>query len=149
MSKIELNKKDIENLLPHREPMLLIDKLTNIVKLKSATAIMYVKKNGFYVQGHFPGNPIVPGVILIEAMGQAAGILGFKTMEKTPDEGSIYVIAGVDKARFRQRVLPGDDVDIFSKVLGSTRGIWKFECYAEVGGKLVCSANILCAERKK
>ena len=112
-------------------------------------ARMHIKDNDIFLEGHFPGNPIVPGVILIEAMGQAAGILGFKTMEKTPDEGSIYVIAGVDKARFRQRVLPGDDVDIFSKVLGSTRGIWKFECYAEVGGKLVCSANILCAERKK
>ena len=82
-------------------------------------------------------------------MGQASGILGFKTMNKTPEDGSIYVIAGVDKARFRQRVLPGDKVDIFSKVLGNTRGIWKFECYSEVNGKLVCSANILCAERKK
>ena len=91
----------------------------------------------------------MPGVILIEAMGQASGILGFKTMNKTPEEGSIYVIAGVDKARFRQRVLPGDKVDLFSKVIGSTRGIWKFECFAEVKGKLVCSANILCAERKK
>jgi len=142
-------KADVMKYLPHREPFLFIDEVISLYEGDRIHARMHINDNDIFLEGHFPGNPIVPGVILIEAMGQAAGILGFKTMKKTPDEGSIYVIAGVDKARFRQRVLPGDDVDIFSKVLGSTRGIWKFECYAEVGGKLVCSANILCAERKK
>ena len=144
-----LSRNQILKYLPHRDPFLFIDEVFSLEEGSNIHAVMYVKNDSVFLEGHFPGNPIVPGVILIEAMGQASGILGFKTMDKTPEEGSIYVIAGVDKARFRQRVLPGDKVDIFSKVLGSTRGIWKFECFAEVNGKLVCSANILCAERKK
>ena len=144
-----LSRNQILKYLPHRDPFLFIDEGVSLEEGSNIHAVMYVKNDSVFLEGHFPGNPIVPGVILIEAMGQASGILGFKTMDKTPEEGSIYVIAGVDKARFRQRVLPEDKVDIFSKVLGSTRGIWKFECFAEVNGKLVCSANILCAERKK
>ena len=91
---------------------------------------------------------IFPGVIIIEALGQASGILGFVKMNKTPDEGSIYVLAGVDKVRFRKRVRPGDTLDIYSKVLGEKRGIWKFDCRAELDKELVCSAIILCADRK-
>ena len=144
-----LSGEEILKYLPHRDPFLFIDEVISLEEGDNIHAVMHVRDENVFLEGHFPGNPIVPGVILIEAMGQASGILGFKTMNKTPEEGSIYVIAGVDKARFRQRVLPGDKVDIFSKVLGSTRGIWKFECFAEVNGKLVCSANILCAERKK
>ena len=144
-----LARDEILKYLPHRDPFLFIDEVISIEEGNNIHASMNIKDGDVFLEGHFPENPIVPGVILIEAMGQASGILGFKTMGKTPEEGSIYVIAGVDKARFRQRVLPGDKVDIFSKVLGSKNGIWKFECFAEVNGKLVCSANILCAERKK
>ena len=146
---MNLNLEEIKYLIPHRDPFLFIDKVISIEEGDNIHASMNIKDDDVFLEGHFPDNPIVPGVILIEAMGQASGILGFKTMGKTPEEGSIYVIAGVDKARFRQRVLPGEKVDIFSKVLGSKNGIWKFECFAEVQGKLVCSANILCAERKK
>ena len=144
-----LSKEEVLRYLPHRDPFLFIDEVISIDEGNNIHAVMNVRHESLFLEGHFPGNPIVPGVILIEAMGQASGILGFMTMKKTPEEGSIYVIAGVDKARFRQRVLPGNRVDIFSKVIGSTKGIWKFECFAEVDGKLVCSANILCAERKK
>ena len=102
----------------------------------------------YFFNGHFPNNPIFPGVIIIEALGQASGILGFVKMNKTPDEGSIYVLAGVDKVRFRKRVRPGDTLDIYSRVLGEKRGIWKFDCRAELDKELVCSAIILCADRK-
>ena len=143
----KLNKTEIESLLPHREPMLLIDELINIKKLKSATAIINVKKDSFFVQGHFPGEPVMPGVLILEAMAQASGILGFMTMEKTPDDGSIYYFAGVDKVRFKRPVNPGDIVDFNASIISEKRGIWKFDCRAEVGGELVCEAVVLCADR--
>ena len=101
-----------------------------------------------FIKGHFPNNPIFPGVIIIEALGQASGILGFTLMNKTPEEGSIYVLAGVDKVRFRKRVRPGDNIDLYSKVISEKRGIWKFDCRAELDDELVCTATILCADRK-
>ena len=106
MSKIELDKKKIERLLPHREPMLLIDKLININPLKSATAIMYVKKNGFYVQGHFPGQPVMPGVLIIEAFGQAAAALTAHGINPKEYANKLVYLMGVDKARFRSPVIP-------------------------------------------
>ena len=93
-----LSSEDILRYLPHRDPFLFIDEVVSIEEGNKIHAAMHVKENSVFLEGHFPGNPIVPGVILIEAMGQASGILGFKTMNKTPDDGSIYVIAGVDKA---------------------------------------------------
>ena len=101
-----LSGEEIQKYLPHRDPFLFIDEVISLEEGDNIHAVMHVKDENVFLEGHFPGNPIVPGVILIEAMGQASGILGFKTMNKTPEEGSIYVIAGVDKARFRQRVLP-------------------------------------------
>ena len=121
----------------------------NINKGSDIHAIKRLTGEEDYFRGHFPNNPVMPGVIIIEALAQASGILGFQTMDKTPEEGSIYVFAGVDKVRFRRRVGPGDDIHLYSKILNEKRGIWKFECRAEVDSEIVCSATILCADRAK
>tara|TARA_B110000008_G_scaffold55934_1_gene55411 strand:+ start:950 stop:1390 length:441 start_codon:yes stop_codon:yes gene_type:complete len=140
---------DILKYLPHREPFLFVDEVLNINKGSDIHAIKRLTGEEDYFRGHFPNNPVMPGVIIIEALAQASGILGFQTMDKTPEEGSIYVFAGVDKVRFRRRVGPGDDIHLYSKILNEKRGIWKFECRAEVDNEIVCSATILCADRAK
>ena len=145
---MKITKDDIKKYLPHREPFLFIDEVIDIDINNEIHARKYISKDEYFLKGHFPDNPIFPGVIIIEALGQASGILGFMKMGKTPEEGSIYVLAGVDKVRFRRRVRPGDTIDIYSKVLGEKRGIWKFDCRAELNDELVCSAIILCADRK-
>jgi 3-hydroxyacyl-[acyl-carrier-protein] dehydratase len=145
---MQITKDDIKKYLPHREPFLFIDEVIIIDENKEIHARKYISQDAYFLEGHFPDNPIFPGVIIIEALGQASGILGFVTMGKTPEEGSIYVLAGVDKVRFRKRVRPGDTIDLYSKVLGEKRGIWKFDCRAELDNELVCSAVILCADRK-
>ena len=132
--------------LPHREPFLFIDEVIDIDLGNSIHAIKKVLPEEDYLRGHFPGNPIMPGVIIIEALAQASGILGFKTMDKTPQEGSLYVFAGVDNVRFRKRVRPGDTLHLFSKVVNVKRGIWKFDVRAEVNDELACSATIMCAD---
>ena len=102
---LSLNKKEIIDLLPHREPMLLIDELTNIKKLHSATAIVYVKKDSFFVQGHFPGQPVMPGVLIVEAFGQAAAALTASGIDKKEYENKLVFLMGVDKARDRKSVV--------------------------------------------
>ena len=123
MSKIEIDKKIIEELLPHREPMLLIDKLTNIVPLKSATAIMYVKKNGFYVQGHFPGQPVMPGVLIVEAFGQAAAALTAHGIDKKEYENKLVFLMSVDKARFRNPVIPDCELHLEIEAFGPWKSL--------------------------
>ena len=145
---MQIKKEDIKKYLPHREPFLFIDEVVSIKDDSQIHCKKLIIEEEYFLQGHFPNNPIFPGVIIIEALGQASGILGFSLMNKTPEEGSIYVLAGVDKVRFRKRVRPGDTIDIYSKVLGEKRGIWKFDCRAELNNELVCSAIILCADRK-
>ena len=145
---MKITKEDIKKYLPHREPFLFVDEVVNIDEKNGIHAKKLVSEDEYLLQGHFPDNPIFPGVIIIEALGQASGILGFVKMNKTPEEGSIYVLAGVDKVRFRKRVRPGDNIDLYSKVLEEKRGIWKFDCRAELNNEIVCSATILCADRK-
>ncbi|MAU69697.1 MAG: 3-hydroxyacyl-[acyl-carrier-protein] dehydratase FabZ [Gammaproteobacteria bacterium] len=145
---MKIKKEDIKKYLPHREPFLFIDEVVQIKENKEIHAIKLIHEDEHFLKGHFPGNPIFPGVIIIEALGQASGILGFVSMNKTPEEGSIYVLAGVDKVRFRKRVRPGDTIDLISKVVGEKRGIWKFDCRAELDNELICTATILCADRK-
>ncbi|MAQ98162.1 MAG: 3-hydroxyacyl-[acyl-carrier-protein] dehydratase FabZ [Gammaproteobacteria bacterium] len=145
---MKINKEDIKKYLPHREPFLFVDEVIEVIENKEIHATKYINEDEYFLNGHFPNNPIFPGVIIIEALGQASGILGFVSMNKTPEEGSIYVLAGVDKVRFRKRIRPGDNIDLFSRVVSEKRGIWKFDCRAELDNKLVCSATILCADRK-
>ena len=145
---MNINKDDIKKYLPHREPFLFIDEVVSIKNNEIIHAKKIIRDDEYFLEGHFPNNPIFPGVIIIEALGQASGILGFTLMNKTPEEGSIYVLAGVDKVRFRKRVRPGDTIDLYSKVVSEKRGIWKFDCKAELDTETVCTATILCADRK-
>ena len=143
------SKDDIEKYLPHRDPFLFIDEVISIEEGNKIHAAMCIRDDNVFLEGHFPNNPIVPGVILIEAMGQASGILGFKTMNKTPEEGSIYYFVGADNLRFKRPAVPGDQLVLSSKVITNKKGIWKFDCKATVEEELVSEAVILCADRPK
>ena len=141
MSMIEIDKKKIESLLPHRKPMLLIDKLINIVPLKSATAIMYVKKDGFYVQGHFPGQPVMPGVLIVEAFGQAAAALTAHGIDPKEYANKLVYLMGVDKARFRKPVLPDCELHLEIEAVRSHGRVWKYKGTAKVDGKRMADAE--------
>ena len=138
---------EIRKYLPHRYPFLLIDRVTELTEGESIVAYKNISVNEEVFQGHFPHVPVFPGVMICEAMAQACGVLGFKTMDKTPDDGSIYLFAGIDNARFKRQVVPGDQMFIEAKVVSVKRGIWKFECVAKVDGDLAASATIMCADR--
>ncbi len=140
-----MNVQEIQKYLPHRYPMLLVDRVLELELGHRILAYKNVTINESVFLGHFPGNPILPGVLIIEAMAQVSGILGFKTEEKTPDDGYLYLFAGVNDVRFRRRVIPGDRLVIESKVLSTKRHIWKFDCTASVDGELAVSAVLTCA----
>ena len=139
--KNTIDRKIIESLLPHREPMLLIDKLFNIVHLKSATAIMYVKKNSFYVQGHFPGQPVMPGVLIVEAFGQAAAALTAYGIDPKEYENKLVYLMSVDKARFRSPVLPDCELHLEIEAIRSHGRVWKYKGTAKVDGKKMADAE--------
>jgi len=138
---------EIRKYLPHRYPFLLIDRVVELEEGERILAYKNISMNEEVFQGHFPHFPVFPGVLLIEAMAQACGVLGFKTMNKTPDDGSIYLFAGIDKVRFKRQVVPGDRVFFECKIVSEKRGIWKFDCVATVDESLVTSATIMCADR--
>lgn len=143
-----MDVKEIREYLPHRYPFLLVDRVIELNLGKSIVAYKNVTVNEPFFNGHFPGHPVMPGVLILEAMAQAAGILGFKTMDKTPQDGSIYYFVGSDKLRFKRPVVPGDKLQLEAAIMSEKRGIWKFECRASVDDQLVASATILCADRK-
>ena len=132
MSEKTIDRKKIESLLPHREPMLLIDKLTDIVHLKSATAIVNVKKSSFYVQGHFPGQPGMPGVLIVEAFGQAAAALTAHGLDRSTYENKLVFLMGVEKARFRNPVLPDCKLLLKIEAIRSHGKVWKYKGEAYV-----------------
>ena len=141
MSEKEIDKKKIQSLLPHREPMLLIDKLINIVPLKSATAIMNVKKNGFYVQGHFPDQPVMPGVLIVEAFGQAAAALTAHGIDKETYENKLVYLMSVEKARFRNPVIPDCKLELKIEAIRSHGRVWKYKGEAYVNNKKMADAQ--------
>ena len=139
---------EIKKWLPHRYPFLLVDRVVELREGEYIRAYKNISINEEVFNGHFPQAPIFPGVMIIEAMAQASGILGFKTMGKTPQDGSVYLFAGADKVRFRRPVVPGDRLELEATVVSTKSGIWKFECTASVDGNRAASAVILCADRK-
>jgi len=140
---------EIREYLPHRYPFLLVDRVVEIVKGESIVAYKNTTVNEEFFNGHFPDTPVMPGVLIIEAMAQAAGILGFKTMDKKPSDGSIYYFVGSEKLRFKRPVVPGDQLRLEASIVTEKRGIWKFACKATVDGELVSSGIIICADRQK
>jgi len=145
MKPIDLN--EIKTLLPHRYPMLLVDKVIDHEPNKFLHAIKNVTINEPVFTGHFPDLAIFPGVLILEAMAQATGILGFKSTEGR-DNNEMYLFASIDKARFKQPVLPGDTMHLHVEFIKARRGMWKFYGEAKVDGKVVCSADLMCARRK-
>ena len=141
MKSNSIDKKKIENLLPHREPMLLIDKLINIVHLKSATAIVNIKKNSFFVQGHFPGQPVMPGVFVVEAFGQAAAALTAYGINPKEYENKLVYLMSVEKARFRNPIIPDCELHLDIEAVRSHGRVWKYEGVAKVSGKKMADAE--------
>ena len=137
----KLNKEQIKKLLPHRDPMLLLDELINIKKLTSATAIVYVKKDSFFVQGHFPGEPVMPGVLIVEAFGQAAAALTANGLDKSTYENKLVFLMTIEKARFRKPVVPDCKLELNIQAIRSHGRVWKYMGDAFVEGKKVADAQ--------
>ena len=141
MTKDKLTKSEIIELLPHREPMLLIDELFNIKKLFSATAVVNVKKDSFFVQGHFPGQPVMPGVLIVEAFGQAAAALTAVGIDKSEYENKLVFLMSVEKARFRNPVIPDCRLELHIEAIRSHGKVWKYKGLATVEGKKMADAQ--------
>jgi len=151
MKNNSIDRKKIESLLPHRDPMLLIDKLINIVHLKSATAIVKVRKTSFFVQGHFPEQPVMPGVLIVEAFGQAAAALTAYGIDPKEYENKLVYLMSVEKARFRNPVLPDCDLYLEIEALRSHGRVWKYKGIAKVNEKKMAEAewSATIVDRKK
>jgi len=141
MTNVTLNKTQILNLLPHREPMLLIDEIHDIEKLFSATAIVYVKKDSFFVQGHFPDNPVMPGVLIVEAFGQAAAALTAHGLDKDTYDNKLVFLMGIEKARFRSPVIPDCKLELKIQAIRTHGRVWKYKGVAFVDGKKMADAQ--------
>jgi 3-hydroxyacyl-[acyl-carrier-protein] dehydratase len=145
MAEMDINQ--VLEYLPQRFPMLMVDRVLELELGKRILALKNVSANEPQFPGHFPQKPVMPGVLILEAMAQAAGILVFRTLNQKPSEMSVYYYAGIDNARFKRPVEPGDQLLIEVLILGSKRGIWKFGCTVRVGEAVVAQADILCTMR--
>lgn len=145
----EMLSEEIKQFLPHRYPFLLVDRVLECTPGESLTAIKNVSVNEPFFQGHFPQKAIMPGVLIIEALAQATGLLGFRTMSETPRDDLLYMLVGVDNVRFKRQVIPGDQLMLKVELQKRARIIWKFTCEASVDGERVTAANMLCAATEK
>ena len=144
---MEMNIQGVKNYLPHRYPFLLIDRVLEIEIGKSLVAIKNVTFNEPQFTGHFPEQPIMPGVMIVEALAQATGILAFKSEVGKPIDGQIYMLVGIDKVRFKRMVEPGDQIRLEVEVMVVKRGIWKFKCRASVEDQTVTTAELMCTQK--
>mgnify|MGYP001487409450 FL=1 len=144
-----MNVNDIMHLLPHEYPMLMVDRVLEVESGKSIVGYKNISINEQIFVGHFPGAPIYPGVLIIEAMAQISGILGFITAQQSSDNGMLYLFAGIDKVRFKRPVVPGDRLMLTSEVVSVKRNIWRFRTTATVDEELASSALLMCAYQDK
>ncbi len=145
-----MNSMDIHEILehlPHRYPFLLVDRVVECEPGKSIHAYKNVTINEPFFAGHFPHHPVMPGVLIMEALAQAGGILTFKTLGAQPDEHSVFYLVGIDGARFKKPVTAGDQLHLHVEILRNMRGIWKYKAIARVDGDLVAEAELMCAQR--
>ncbi|MBS1140707.1 MAG: 3-hydroxyacyl-[acyl-carrier-protein] dehydratase [Proteobacteria bacterium] len=133
--------------LPHRYPFLLVDRVLEIDPGKSIHAYKNVTINEPFFVGHFPHHPVMPGVLIMEALAQAAGILSFKSMDEKPSPDTVFYFAGIDEARFKKPVMPGDQLHLHVEIERQMRGVWKYKAEARVDGQLAASAKLMCAKR--
>lgn len=138
---------DVLSLLPQRYPLIMIDRVVSCEPGRRLVAVKNVSHNEPQFLGHFPGRPIMPGVLMLEAMAQASGILVFLTRGQQPSDNAIYFLAGIDNARFKRPVVPGDQIELEVTVTARKRTIWKFNCVARVAGAVAAEADVLCTER--
>lgn len=139
--------KEILDYLPHRYPFLLVDRVLEVVPGQSIHAYKNITINEPFFVGHFPHHPVMPGVLIMEALAQAAGILSFKSENKKPTETDVFYFAGIDEARFKRPVMPGDQLHLHVQLERQMRGVWKFYGEAKVDGQLAASAKLMCAKR--
>lgn len=139
--------EEIKEYLPHRYPFLLVDRVTELEIGESIAGYKNISANEHFFSGHFPNKPVMPGVLMVEALAQISGILGFKTVGKTPSDGAIYYLVGMSKTRFKKPVIPGDQLHLKASVLVGKRNLWKFQGTASVDGEIACETEIMLMER--
>ncbi|PID49647.1 MAG: 3-hydroxyacyl-[acyl-carrier-protein] dehydratase FabZ [Proteobacteria bacterium] len=145
----EMNVNEIKRFLPHRYPFLLVDRVLEVEPGRFIKAIKNVTSNEPFFNGHFPDKPVMPGVLIIEAMAQATGLLGFRTLSKEPQPNTLYMLVAVNKARFKQQVEPGDQLVLEAELIKRKGIMWVFNTTATVDGKLVASAELMCAAKEE
>jgi 3-hydroxyacyl-[acyl-carrier-protein] dehydratase len=144
-----MNIEQVMQYLPHRYPFLMVDKVIEMELGKSITAIKNVTINEPFFPGHFPGAPVMPGVMILEALAQAAAILSFKTDHYAPEDVGVIYFAGIDNARFKKPVMPGDQLVLKAEILRTMRGVWKYSARAEVDGAMAAEAELMATLRRK